>query len=133
MIEVAGAIVENGQGQILLAQRPPHKTLAGMWEFPGGKLEPGETPEAAVARELEEELHLKVHIRRNMGAFDYSYEWGAIRLHVLVAVAQSEPRPTADVQVFRWTQPSDLNSSELAPADREPLVQYLRQQSGPEI
>ena len=60
LLVVAAALFDEA-GRILLAQRPEGKQLAGLWEFPGGKLEPGETPEAALVRELEEELSVKVN------------------------------------------------------------------------
>lgn len=56
IIHVVAAALVDGEGRVLLAQRPEGKSLAGLWEFPGGKLEPGESPEAGMVRELEEEL-----------------------------------------------------------------------------
>ncbi|MDP1556461.1 MAG: (deoxy)nucleoside triphosphate pyrophosphohydrolase, partial [Hyphomonas sp.] len=60
---VVAAALFDGEGRVLLAQRPEGKQMAGLWEFPGGKLEPGETPEAALVRELEEELSIRVNER----------------------------------------------------------------------
>src|ERR1043165_6220271 len=60
VIEVAAAVMERADGSFLLAQRPAGKVYAGYWEFPGGKIEPGEAPDAALARELHEELGVEV-------------------------------------------------------------------------
>lgn len=126
---VVAAIIEDGEGGVLLAQRPPGKRLEGMWEFPGGKIEKGETPEAAVARELEEELSLEISIDRHLGDFDYDYDWGRITLHVFVVKPLNAPRPSADVQVFKWVSLVKVSSFQLAPADLEPWSCYLA--SGP--
>ncbi len=124
--QVAGAIIEDGEGRILLAQRPRGKRLEGLWEFPGGKLEPGETAEAALRRELKEELDLDIRLERKLGAFDFDYPWGQITLHVFIVKAESEPRPSADVEVFRWVERAEVGSFELSPADRDPWSCYLQ-------
>ena len=62
MVLVVAVALFDGQGRVLLAQRPPGKAMAGLWEFPGGKVEVGETPEAALVRELEEELGIEVDV-----------------------------------------------------------------------
>ncbi len=127
--QVAGAIIEDADGRILLAQRPKGKRLEGLWEFPGGKLEAHETAEAAIVRELKEELDLDVRLLRKIGAFDFDYPWGPITLHVFVVRAENEPRPSRDVEVFRWVARAEVGSFELSPADREPWSCYLVQAS----
>ncbi|MBX3022302.1 MAG: (deoxy)nucleoside triphosphate pyrophosphohydrolase [Bdellovibrionales bacterium] len=131
MIDVVSGIIEDREGRVLLAERPPGKRLAGFWEFPGGKIEPAESAEAALKRELREELELDIRLERHLGVFPYTYDWGAIRLHVFVVTALNTPQPTRDVQVFRWIEPRDIDHAVLAAADIEPLVQYIQQQSGP--
>jgi 8-oxo-dGTP diphosphatase len=130
-MDVVSGIIENESGQILLAQRPPGKKLAGQWEFPGGKIEAGESAEEALARELEEELFLKVKIEAALGVYPHAYDWGAIRLHVFIVRALNAPKPSADVQVFRWLDPSQIERSTLAAADLAPLDVYLRRISRP--
>lgn len=61
LLWVSGAVLVNAESRVLLARRPPSKSYAGYWEFPGGKIEPGETPEGALVRELAEELGITVH------------------------------------------------------------------------
>ena len=72
-IEVAAAVIENARGEFLLAQRPAGKVYAGYWEFPGGKVEPGEAPEAAVLREIREELGCDLVLTRALPRFDHDY------------------------------------------------------------
>ncbi len=124
-IAVVSGIIENEKGEILLAQRPPGKRLAGFWEFPGGKIEAGESGEAALLRELKEELNLDVRIVNFLGVFRHNYEWGTIDLHVYVVSALSAPSATEDVHIFKWIRPSKIERAELAEADVEPLEFYL--------
>ena len=123
---VVCALIENGKGLILLAERPAGKKLAGLWEFPGGKVEPGEAPEAALQRELKEELQLDVRIVRRLGKFDHTYDWGQIELEAFVVLALNEPHSTAEVQVFQWVSPHRIDRPTLTAADHAPLSQYLR-------
>lgn len=123
-MDVAAAIIENGRGQILLAQRPCGKTLAGFWEFPGGKIEDGESPETALKRELREELNLEVALKRSLGVFPHTYDWGMVRLHVFVVSPLGDPKRSADVQVFRWAEADQIDPRQLAGADVAPLVAY---------
>jgi 8-oxo-dGTP diphosphatase len=124
-LQVVSGIIENGKGDVLLAERPPGKKLAGMWEFPGGKIDEGESGEAALKRELKEELELDVRIGKFLGVFPHNYDWGSIDLHVYVVQALSIPRPTADVQNFKWTKPRQIELEVLAAADLKPLEFYL--------
>lgn len=125
MLLVVAAALFDADGRILLAQRPEGKQLAGLWEFPGGKLEPGETPEAALVRELEEELSITVNETSleplTFASFAYPAfhlvmplygcrEWsGIIRPREGQATAwvqasrlQHYPAPPADIPLFRW-------------------------------
>jgi mutator protein MutT len=126
-MQVACAIVVNEQGQVLLAERPPHKSFAGLWEFPGGKIEPGEGAEQALLRELKEELVLAVKIDRKLGQFDFEYEWGSVTLHVMICTPLNLPQPTSDVHQFRWVQPSAVEPTELTPADAAPWERFLHE------
>lgn len=123
--QVVSGIVEDDLGRVLIAQRPPGKKLAGFWEFPGGKIEDGEVPAAALRRELMEELCLDVAVGRFLGIFPFSYEWGEIDLHVYLVRATNEPKRTEDVHVFKWVNPAQIRVREMAEADIEPLRAYL--------
>lgn len=73
MIEVAAAIIENDQGQILIARRRQGKSQGGLWEFPGGKLEAGESPEACLVRELREEMNIEIVPYAPYGVNEHDY------------------------------------------------------------
>ncbi len=126
-LQVVAAIIEDEQGLILIAQRPSGKILAGLWEFPGGKIEAGESASEALRRELKEELELEVSIGRFMGIFRHSYEWGDVDLHVYQVKAVNDPKRTADVSVFKWINPSHVKINELVAADVKPFQSYLDQ------
>src|SRR4029079_5650095 len=79
-IEVVAAVILNDRGEFLLAQRPAGKVYAGYWEFPGGKIEPGEAAESALARELHEELDIDVQRAYPWLTRDYDYAHAAVRL-----------------------------------------------------
>lgn len=126
-LQVVSAIIENSLGQILLAQRPVGKYLAGLWEFPGGKVEKGESLLDALRRELKEELELEVRLVRPLGCFAHVDDKGGIDLHMFQVQPLGEPRATLDVQIFRWVDATEICGEELTPADREPWRAYLRQ------
>lgn len=121
---VVGGIILNEAAQVLLAQRPEGKRLAGFWEFPGGKVEDGESPAAALQRELMEELNLKVEVLEDIGRFAHTYEWGVIELHVFAVRALNAPSLTPDVQAIRWLYPTEIETATLAPADLPALNEY---------
>ncbi len=80
MIPVACAIIEDEVGRVLLAKRPEGKCLGGFWEFPGGKIEAGESAEAALVRELEEELLIQTQVFQKLESVEHHYEKFSIRL-----------------------------------------------------
>jgi 8-oxo-dGTP diphosphatase len=123
-MDVVAAIILNQEGQVLLARRPAGKHLAGLWEFPGGKIEPGELPAQALVRELEEELSLEVKIQGPLGVFDYRYHWGPMRLHVFIVRALGTPRLSPDVAAIEWVVAERVTQYDLAPADVEPWRKF---------
>ncbi|MBA4339977.1 MAG: 8-oxo-dGTP diphosphatase MutT [Hyphomonas sp.] len=125
---VAAAALFDEAGRILLAQRPEGKQLAGLWEFPGGKLEPGETPEAALVRELEEELSIRVNESTleplTFASFTYP------TFHLLMPLygckkwsGSIQPR---EGQAIAWVETSRLRDYPAPPADL-PLFDWLAQ------
>jgi 8-oxo-dGTP diphosphatase len=115
--EVAAAVLTQPDGRVLLAQRPPGKVYAGYWEFPGGKVEPGESLEAALARELHEELGIVVtrSCRWITRVFEYSH--ATVRLNFFrVFDWQGEPHPH-EGQVFSWQLPDAVEVTPLLPAN----------------
>jgi len=117
MIEVAAAIIENEQGQILIARRKKGKAQEGLWEFPGGKLEPGESAEACLIRELKEEMNILIEPYELFGANEHDYGTVQIRLIAYRArFIQGEIR-LVDHDEYRWVERSQLERYEWAPAD----------------
>jgi mutator protein MutT len=124
-IHVAAAVLFDRRGRILIAQRPAGKHLAGSWEFPGGKIEPGETRTAALARELQEELGVTIEHPRPLLRLRHAYPYGEVLLDVwVVRRYRGEPRGL-DGQALRWCSPRELPDVELLPAD-QPIVDALR-------
>lgn len=122
---VAAALID-GEGRILLQQRPPGRSMAGLWEFPGGKVEPNETPEFALVRELREELGVSVDLA-SLTPLGFSSEaLGNNHLILLLYVVRDwagEPAALHAADLI-WVVPSDMAQLPMPPADL-PLVQQL--------
>jgi 8-oxo-dGTP diphosphatase len=125
-IAVVCALIERN-GHVLMAQRPAHKHLGGKWEFPGGKIEPGETAEAALHRELQEELGCVVDILRPLAAHTHAYATVTVQLIPFVARLRSssgEPQ-THEHAALRWVPAAELASLDLPEADLPIIADYL--------
>jgi 8-oxo-dGTP diphosphatase len=117
-VPVVCAVIERN-GHVLVAQRPPHKLLPLKWEFPGGKVEPGEKPAAAIVREIREELGCEIHVTRALPPFIHDYKTVVIEMIPFVcalAPDASEPHPHEHVAVA-WVPPAQLRGYDLAAAD----------------
>ena len=124
MITVTAAIIEKG-GRIFAARRAPGKHLEGLWEFPGGKLEPGESPEQCLARELKEEFGVKTNIGEFVGESIYDYGEKVIRLIAYRAVHEEGEFQLRDHDKIKWLAIEDFHSLDWAPADI-PLLKNAR-------
>ena len=126
MVLVTAACLFNADGHILLAQRPKGRSMAGLWEFPGGKIEVGETPESALVRELAEELHIKVNENslKPLNFVSFSYPEFHL-LMVLYACHEwvGNPRPV-EGQQLTWVPAPELLDYD-APAADIPLFEFL--------
>lgn len=126
VLVVAAALVDS-DGRVLIAQRPEGKQLAGLWEFPGGKVEPGETPEIALIRELEEELGIVVK-QACLAPFvfaSHTYETFHLLMPLyLIRRWEGEPE-SKEHKAIKWVRPNDMGNYPMPPAD-DPLVAWLR-------
>ncbi|MGG2483895.1 8-oxo-dGTP diphosphatase MutT [Brevibacillus borstelensis] len=126
MIEVAAAIIGNEQGQILIAKRKKGKSQEGMWEFPGGKIEEGESVEACLKRELLEEMKIEIDPYEPFAVNDHRYGSTHIRLIAYKALYTGGEIVLTDHDEFRWVHPSELHEYPFAPADLK-FVQMLQE------
>ena len=124
-VEVAAAVITRADGSILLGQRPAGKVYAGYWEFPGGKIEDGESPRAALARELHEELGIDVQRAYPWLTRDYDYEHAAVRLRFFRVVEWSGTLHGRENQPFSWEVPTAVRVAPLLPANA-PIMRALR-------
>ena len=125
-VEVVCAVICRGR-EVLIARRPAGKRLAGLWEFPGGKLEPGELPEAALHRELVEELGCRVVELLAGPEVVHAYPWCTVRMFAFACRLDLEgPAPAAlEHEALAWVAPERLTDFDLAPADL-PLLPWVR-------
>ncbi|MBP0437920.1 8-oxo-dGTP diphosphatase MutT [Tianweitania sediminis] len=125
LLVVACALVD-ADGRVLLAQRPEGKALAGLWEFPGGKVEPGETPEAALIRELREELGIETQVAclAPLTFASHAYDDFHLLMPLYVCRRYSGIPQPRDAQALKWVRPAKLRDYPMPPAD-EPLIAHL--------
>lgn len=125
-IDVVGAVVVV-EGQVLCVQRGPQGSLAGKWEFPGGKIEPGESPREALAREVREELMCRVTVNEEVMATSYEYDFGIVNLTTFYCqLVEGTPHLVEHAQMC-WRSPDELAALDWAPADI-PAVQRIQSQ-----
>ena len=127
IVLVAAVVLIDVDGRVLLAQRPKGKHLAGLWEFPGGKVQPGETPEAALIRELDEELGISTH-ESCLAPFTFAshgYENFHLLMPLYVCRKWQGIATSREGQQLKWVRPAQLAEYPMPPADK-PLVAMLR-------
>ncbi|GGM08868.1 8-oxo-dGTP diphosphatase MutT [Pseudooceanicola nanhaiensis] len=124
---VSAVALIDVDGRILLTQRPEGKSLAGLWEFPGGKVEPGETPEAALIRELQEELGIDTwqSCLAPLTFASHSYEDFHLLMPLFACRKWNGTPQGKEGQALKWVRSKDLRSYPMPPAD-EPLIPILR-------
>jgi len=124
---VAAAALIDTDGRVLICQRPEGKQLAGLWEFPGGKVEAGETPEACLIRELDEELGIQV-TNACLAPFvfaSHGYESFHLLMPLYLCRRWSGFVTAKEHKALAWVKPNDLRNYPMPPADA-PLVAWLR-------
>ncbi len=126
VLVVAVALID-ADGRVLIAQRPEGKQMAGLWEFPGGKVEPGERPEAALIRELREELGIEVS-QSCLAPFvfaSHAYESFHLLMPLYLCRRWEGTVVAHEHAALKWVRPNQLSDWPMPPAD-EPLVAWLR-------
>ena len=125
MIAVAAAIIRRDE-HILLTKRRPNAHLANLWEFPGGKVEPGESLKDALRRELSEELGIDAVVGEEYYTTIHHYPTKSVDLHFFdCTIVEGEPR-ALEVAEFRWVKPADFHAYEFPEADFELIERLVR-------
>lgn len=123
-VEVAAALILRG-GRFLACQRPLHKARGDLWEFVGGKLEPGETPAEALVRECREELAVEITAGREFMQLSHTYPDLTVQLHVLYAALPENVQPVLlEHTDARWLTPAEATAYPFCPADA-PVLEAL--------
>ena len=127
VVLVSAVALVDGDGRILLAQRPAGKSMAGLWEFPGGKVEPGETPEAALIRELREELGIETQesCLAPLTFASHAYETFHLLMPLFVCRRWQGTPVAREGQVLKWVRANALRDYPMPAADI-PLIPFLR-------
>lgn len=125
MIDVVCGVIEDGRGRFLACLRPQGKHLGGLWEFPGGKVDPGEAPAAALVRELREELGVEILVLESLQAVDWEYSDVTIRLRPYRSRVVSGEIRAIEHQEVRWCDSSDWEELDWAPADVPVIREWL--------
>ena len=126
-VEVAVGLVFNEQGQILIAQRPAHTSHAGFWEFPGGKIEAGETAEQGLVRELQEEIGVTPLTYTALKEVPYDYETKKVLLKVF-RIESFEGIPySAEGQIIRWIEIAELKNYPFPAANKIIMSQLFNE------
>jgi 8-oxo-dGTP diphosphatase len=127
-INVVAAIIRK-DGHILITQRPDHVHLSRLWEFPGGKVESGESLEAALEREIQEELGVKIRIHSEFLKVDHDYPSKLVRLHFFnCSIVEGDVQPL-EVADLRWVKPEELCHFAFPPADAELIAKLCSEYS----
>jgi len=125
VVEVVAALIQDDQGRYLITRRRSGSHLAGMWEFPGGKREPGESLEDAMRRELTEELSGAFEVGPRVETVRWEYPERTVVIHFYRCRLESGTIEPRESQAMEWVAPARLKELEFPPADRE-LISRLR-------
>ncbi len=128
-IKVCAAVIYH-QGKILITLRPQDKRLGGYWEFPGGKIEAGESPEAALQRELREELDIKIEVGALIETVHHCYEWGKVVILAYACTWKSGTIKHLEVSDHRWVAAKNLLDYDILAAD-QPIIKKLLYMKNP--
>jgi len=124
IVRVVAGVIRDAHGRVLINERPPGKHMSGYWEFPGGKIAPGEGSEAALARELSEELGVRLERCRPLLQLRHDYGDRTVELDVLRVESYQGVPQGLEGQALKWVRVTELGSEALLPADW-PIVEAL--------
>ncbi len=120
---VTAAVISDGE-KVLITRRPDDKRHPGLWEFPGGKVDPGESPEEALCREIREELDAEVQVLKIFEVVFHRYEWGPVLILAYSCRLLTSAIRNLGVAEHRWIRPSELLDFSILPAD-QPIIDRL--------
>jgi len=120
---VTAAVISDGE-KILITKRPDDKRHPGLWEFPGGKVDPGESPEEALCREIREELDAEIQVLNIFEVVFHRYEWGPVLVLAYSCRLLTSAIRNLGVTEHRWLYPSELPEFSILPAD-QPIIDRL--------
>ncbi|MDT8443848.1 MAG: (deoxy)nucleoside triphosphate pyrophosphohydrolase [Desulfuromonadales bacterium] len=120
---VTAAVILD-EGRVLITRRPDNKRHAGLWEFPGGKVDPGEDPEEALYREIREELDAEIRVAGIFEVVFYRYDWGPVLILAYNCHLLTNTLRNLGVAEHRWVHPSELADFSILPAD-QPIINRL--------
>lgn len=126
ILRVVAAVI-RAEGRYLITQRRATAVLPNLWEFPGGKVEPGESDEDALRREIRERLDAEVRVLQMISFVRHPYERYTVDLHLYECELQSSVRPRA-VQDFRWITSDQFDDYEFTPADEASMTKLLEEE-----
>jgi len=124
-VHVVGAIIENEKNEILCALRGPEMTLPNFWEFPGGKIEVGESKEEALIREIQEELGCTIQVEKHVDDTTYEYEKVIVRLETFMSTVISGTPQASEHAEIKWVPRKELTALNWAPADIPAIEKLL--------
>lgn len=123
-LAVCAAVIEQ-QGKVLLTKRPSDKQQGGFWEFPGGKIDSGESPHQSLRRELREELAIEINVGPLLETVYHHYEWGSVLIIAYLCSWQSGEIRHLEVADHAWVTPEQFANYQILPAD-QPILNKLR-------
>jgi 8-oxo-dGTP diphosphatase len=126
--QIGVAVINNQQGKVLIDRRKSSGEMGGLWEFPGGKLEPGETIEECIQREVKEELAMEIEVGDRLTTITHTYETFSVTLYVHYCQHLSGQPQALECEEIRWVKPAQMNQYQFPQANIQ-IINLLQQRS----